>query len=124
MSAYRPDLGAPGIYRTPPTLVSPLAGERLDACGFVGVAPRGPAEVPIVDERWRLDQPSIGPTRPRRRSVAHRVTSWAEYMHLYGGLAGPGRLPWAVRSFFDNGGVHAWIVRITAPRDPALDFEG
>ncbi len=122
MAAPRSELGAPGIYRVPPTLAPTLAGERLDVCAFVGVAARGPAWVPVVDEQWRADQPTIGPARARRRSVARRVTSWAEFVHLYGGLRGPGRLPWAVRAFFDQGGVEAWIVRITAPTE--LDGEG
>ncbi|MFO7567690.1 MAG: phage tail sheath subtilisin-like domain-containing protein [Enhygromyxa sp.] len=122
MAASGPQLGAPGIYRVPPTLAPALAGERLDACAFVGVTARGPAWVPVVDERWRADQPTIGSGRARRRSVARPVSSWSEFVHLYGGLRGPGRLPWAVRAYFDQGGREAWIVRITAPTE--LDEHG
>ncbi|MFV8752703.1 phage tail sheath C-terminal domain-containing protein [Nannocystaceae bacterium ST9] len=114
MASSRLELGAPGIYRVSPATAARLAGEPLDACGFVGVAPRGPAWVPIVDEAWREDQPTIGPGHRRRRSVAIPVASWAEYRERFGGLAWPGRLPWAVRAFFEQGGRLAWIVRIVA----------
>jgi hypothetical protein len=122
MAVSRMQLGAPGIYRRPLSVAPALPGERLDICAFVGVAVRGPAWVPVVDERWRVDQPTVGAGRARRRSVARRVTSWAEFVRVYGGLRGPGRLPWAVRAFFDQGGAEAWIVRITAPVE--FDAEG
>lgn len=119
MASSRLELGAPGIYRAAPDTVQRLAGEPLHACGFVGVAPRGPAWVPVVDETWREDQPTIGPGHRRRRSVAVSVSSWADYVERFGGLAGPGRLPWAVRAFFEQGGRLAWIVRIV----PELELE-
>ena len=122
MPASRLELGAPGIYRVPPPTTSALAGERLDACAFVGVAARGPAWVPVVDELWRVDQPTIGPGRRRRRSVAVPVASWADYQQRFGGASGPGRLAWAVRSFFEQGGRVAWVVRITAANE--LDADG
>lgn len=105
-------LGAPGIYRVPAITTQSLAGEPLDVCAFVGVAPRGPVRVPVVDENWRDDAPTVGPDRPRRRSVAVPVGSFTEYERLFGGLEGPGRLPWAVRAYFEQGGQRAWIIRI------------
>jgi hypothetical protein len=91
-------LGAPGIYRAPANPIRALTGVRMDVCAFVGVAPRGPARVPIGDST-RLAMP-----------VA--IESWSEYTRLFGGFEGPGRLPYAVASFFDNGGRRAYVVRI------------
>ncbi len=71
-------------------------GVRMDVCAFVGVAPRGPARVPVVDERWRDDRPCVEPERPRRRTVAVAVESFDEYRRLFGGFEGPGLLPYAV----------------------------
>jgi len=122
MASHRLSLGAPGVYTVAPTTTPALAGVRLDACAFVGVAPRGPAWEPVRDASWRIDQPTIGPGRTRRRCVAVPVTSFGEYQVRYGGYEGPGRLPHAVRAFFANGGRQAWIVRITAPVE--LDEHG
>jgi hypothetical protein len=40
------------------------------------------------------------------------VESFDEYRRLYGGFEGPGLLPYAVASFFEQGGRRAYIVRI------------
>lgn len=92
-------LGAPGIYSAPPARPRTIAGARMDVCAFLGVAPRGPARVPL-------------PGGGRRRSVAVAVESFDEYRRLYGGFEGPGRLPYAVASFFEQGGRRAYVVRI------------
>jgi Bacteriophage tail sheath protein len=97
----------------------------MDVCAFVGVAPRGPARAPYTDEDWlesgldpdRLrgsldDSTCVDPARPRRRSVAVAVESWDEYTRLFGGFEGPGRLPYAVAAYFNQGGRRAYIVRI------------
>jgi hypothetical protein len=95
----------------------------MDVCAFVGVAPRGPARRPYTDEELFASD-RFGPgeiatyldaspvARPRRRSVAVPVDSWDEYVRLYGRFEGPGRLPYAVASFFEQGGRRAFIVRI------------
>jgi hypothetical protein len=44
--------------------------------------------------------------------VAVPVESFDEYRRLFGLFEGPGLLPYAVASFFENGGVRAWVVRI------------
>ncbi len=49
---------------------------------------------------------------PRRRCTAVPVESWDEYTQLYSGFEGPGRLPYAVASFFEQGGRRAYIVRV------------
>ncbi len=115
-------LGAPNIYRAPQQTRRGLDGVRMDVCGFVGVAPRGPARLPDVpewDDNWRS---YLDPQRSRRRSVAVAVESWDEYRSLYGGFEGPGLLPYAVASFFEQGGRKAYIVRIV--RDYGNSAEG
>lgn len=107
-------LGAPGVYTLAPEPVRRLTGVRLDACAFVGVAPRGPCRVPLVDatpqhsDDWRM----CDPARARRRTVAVPVDSFDAYRRLFGGFEGPGLLPYAVASFFEQGGREAWILRI------------
>lgn len=122
-------LGAPGLYRAPVPPLRTLTGVRLDVCAFAGVAPRGPARVPIADESvgdrfWRGDVPWVEPERPRRRTVGVAVESFDEYRRLFGGFEGPGRLPYAVAAFFENGGRRAVIARIVhdyGPGDPRND---
>jgi hypothetical protein len=46
------------------------------------------------------------------RSVAVAVESFDAYRRLFGGFEGPGLLPYAVASFFENGGIRAYVVRI------------
>lgn len=105
-----PPLGAPNLYWLPPNPVRSLTGERMDVCAFVGVAPRGPSRVPQFQSDWApgvCEEGALG-----ARSVAVPVESWNEYTRLYGAFEGPGLLPYAVASFFENGGVRAYIVRI------------
>src|SRR4051812_41905495 len=112
-------IGAPGVYAAPPVGAAALTGVRMDVCAFAGIAPRGPARVPLTDEEWlEAGRPrgrsstAVDPLRPRRRSVAVAVESWDAYRQLYGGYEGPGRLPHAVASFFDQGGRRAYVIRI------------
>ncbi len=112
MRTARLNLGAPGIYRHPESEPPVLGGVRMDVCAFLGVAPRGPVREPILDEAWRFDRPCVEADRQRRRSVAVAVESFDEYRRLFGGFEGPGRLPFAVASFFEQGGRRAYIVRI------------
>ncbi|MFN0123893.1 MAG: phage tail sheath C-terminal domain-containing protein [Blastocatellia bacterium] len=110
-------LGAPGIYQHPESPLRGLTGVRMDVCAFAGVAPRGPVRAPVIDEKWRDDRPCVEPARPRRRTVAVAVESFDEYRRLFGGFAGPGLLPYAVASFFEQGGSRAWIARIVHEYD-------
>ena len=96
-------LGAPGIYELPEPPLRALTGVRMDVCAFAGVAPRGPAYT-----RESLPDGSV----VRRRSSAVAIESWDDYARLYGAFEGPGRLPWAVSAFFDQGGRRAYVVRI------------
>lgn len=106
----RQPLGAPGLYWPPPDPVRALTGVRMDVCAFAGVAPRGPARVPVFNASW--DSPPFTEGLTVTHSVATVVESWNDYVRRYGGYEGPGLLPYAVASFFENGGVRAYIVRI------------
>jgi phage tail sheath protein FI len=84
-----PEYLAPGVYveeieRGP----KPVEGVATSTAAFLGETERGP-------ETPRL------------------VTSYGEFLRLFGDVWDPGKyLPHAVRSFFDNGGRRAWIARI------------
>jgi len=131
-------IGAPGVYIAKPPPQRQLLGVPMDVCAFVGVAPRGPARVPYTDEELffadispdevtaALDAPIVDPIRRHRRSVAVPVESWDDYVRLFGSFEGPGRLPYSVASFFEQGGRRAYVVRIVhdfGPLDP-LPYRG
>lgn len=69
--------------------VTPL---RTDITGFVGIADRGPLDLPVP------------------------VQSWRQYVSWFGDVPAVGFLGYAVRGFFENGGVRCWVVRV-ASRD-------
>ncbi len=103
-------LGAPGIYRAPDNPIRALTGVRMDVCAFAGVAPRGPARAPYFDASW-APQPA-DPSETEQLAVPVAVESWSAYVERFGSFEGPGLLPYAVASFFDNGGQRAYVVRI------------
>lgn len=118
----RISIGAPGIYRKPDSPLHALTGVRMDVTAFVGVAPRGPARVPVVNEKWTSDRPCVEDERPRRRTVAVSIESFDEYRNLFGGFEGPGLLPYSVAAFFEQGGRRAYVARIVHDYvDPADD---
>jgi uncharacterized protein len=129
-SIARIPLGAPGLYPFPETRLQALTGVRLDVCGFAGVAPRGPVREPVVNEDFPADVPAVEPGRPRMRTMARPVESFDEYKRLYGQFEGPGLLPYAVASFFEQGGRRAYIARIVhdysldSPPQPAMNLAG
>ncbi len=108
-------LGAPGLYVAPDAAQRELSPERMDIAAFVGIAPRGPAAVPQTGGTGAQTAQiaSALAHNARQRSVAVRVESWAQYKATFGAFEGPGRLPHAVASFFENGGQVAEVVRIT-----------
>jgi hypothetical protein len=118
----RLQLGAPGIYTIPDEPVRALTGARMDVCAFVGVAPRGPARPRGFDAAWARS--TDDEERAPARSVAVPIESLDAYRRLYGGFEGPGLMPYAVASFFEQGGVRAYVVRVvhayaTAAEDAA-----
>ncbi|MFC6705791.1 phage tail sheath family protein [Flexivirga alba] len=70
--------------------VTPL---RTDIAGFAGIAERGPVDLPVP------------------------VTSWRQFVSWFGDVIPAAFLAYAVRGFFENGGVRAWVVRV-ASNDP------
>ncbi len=129
LAAATERLGAPGVFVTSPSPVREITGVRRDIAAFVGVAPRGPAWLPAVPLEPDVDVATWLATAPRQRSVPVRVSSWDEYRHHFGGFDGPGRLPYAVASFFAQGGREAYVVRVVhddarPPADLARHWSG
>ena len=96
-------LETPGVYHVAgPLGASVRSPDALDETGFVGVCWRGPVQTPVS------------------------VASWSQFVDVFGsttapdGRSCPGHLPVAVRTFFDQGGRLAWVVRV-APVQEAED---
>jgi uncharacterized protein len=97
----------------------------MDVCAFVGVAPRGPVRVPVVNEKWLDDVPCVEPGRPRRRTMPVALESFDDYRRMFGGFEGPGLLPYSVAAFFEQGGRRAYVARIVADYgDPLKNSAG
>ena len=84
----------PGVYyehldATPPAVTA----IRMDVAGFVGIARRGPLDLPVP------------------------VQSWRQFEAHFGGVTGAGYLGYAVRAFFENGGLRCWVVRVASKED-------
>ena len=47
-------------------------------------------------------------------SKAKLITNWTQYEKNFGGLHENAYLPYAVRGFFDNGGITAWVISVHA----------
>ena len=81
----------PGVYYeradAGPPAISPL---RMDVTGFVGIAIRGPIDVPVPIESWR------------------------QFVSHFSGFTGSGFLAYAIRAFFENGGRRCWVTRIAS----------
>lgn len=78
----------PGLYLQEIKGEVPVEGESTSTGAFVGTAQKG----------------EIG--------KANLVTSWAEFVKLYGGFDVNSYLAYAVRGFFENGGTRAFISRV------------
>jgi uncharacterized protein len=95
-------LGPPGVYRATVPAVVGLQAIRMDVAGFVGVAPRGPVDIPIAVDSWSDFQWQFGEEPGSARS--------------------PGLLGEAVRVFFAQGGRRAWVLRVSPlPRLPSRE---
>jgi hypothetical protein len=101
----------PGVYLEESLLVNPadVAGTTTVAA-FVGVALKGPPNTPVLCESWSAYSQTFGGfdyiDPPDASSIDTKVLSY---------------MPYAVYSFYQNGGRFAWIVR-SVPSDP--DFAG
>ncbi len=85
---------APGAYyQTVDAGSPPVTPLRTDIAAFVGIAERGPVDVPVPVESWQ------------------QLVSW------FGGCTAVGFLAYAVRGFQENGGRRCWVVRV-ASKDP------
>jgi uncharacterized protein len=85
-----PEYLAPGVYMEEiPSGPVPIEGVSTSTAGFAGLTERGT-------------------TQPRL------VTGWGDYVSWFGGLIDPGEsfLPWAVKGFFDNGGLRMFVARV------------
>src|SRR5262245_21477752 len=122
LSSVRSPLGAPGAFALPEVHAPSLHPQRMDVCAFVGVAPRGAARAPIVDTDWPAGYRMVTDAdRPLRRSEPVLVRSFDEYVQRFGAFEGPGLLPQAVASYFEQGGRLAWIVRVVQERNKPFD---
>ena len=125
LPSVRSPLGAPGVFVLPDERLPRLHPQRMDVCAFVGVAPRGPAWVPVVDAQWPEGHRMVTDVdRPLQRSLAVPVRGFDDYRRLFGGFEGPGLLPHAVASYFEQGGRLAWIVRVVHARAGARVGDG
>ena len=111
-------LGAPKIITVPDEIRRTLGSVRMDTCAFVGVSPKGPVRRPQMSDRnCQSLQDIVDNWLQRDRSVAIEIDSWDQYQSLFGGFEGPGRLPYAVANFFEQGGQRAYICRIVHQYD-------
>lgn len=79
---------------------------------FIEEIERGPKPIEGVGTSTVafLGETERGPTKPRF------ISSYGEFLRLFGDVYDPGKyLPYAVKSFFDNGGRRAYIARIVGP---------
>ncbi|MDB5858118.1 MAG: Phage tail sheath protein FI-like protein [Ramlibacter sp.] len=120
LAPARLPLGAPGVFALPELRPPLLHPQRMDVCAFAGVAPRGPARAPLTEgdtTGWRR----VVDGGPLQRSVPVAVRSFDDYRQHFGAFEGPGLLPQAVASFFEQGGRLAWVVRIVHARPAPFD---
>jgi phage tail sheath protein FI len=84
-----PTLTAPGVYiQELPAASRSIAGVSTSLTAFVGPASRGPVNEPT------------------------KVTSWAEFERMFGGLSPASTMTQTVRHYFQNGGTEALVVRV------------
>ncbi|RYG25197.1 hypothetical protein EON82_08005 [bacterium] len=81
----RVDVGPPSV----PSL-------RTDVAGFVGLAERGPVDVPVPVESFR------------------------QFQAVFGGFLETAYLAYSVRAFFENGGQRCYVVRVASGAGPAF----
>ena len=106
-------LGAPKVINLEASSGPRLSEVRMDTCAFVGVAPKGPARRPRLEDSQCFSLSELHQNWDNQsRTVATLINSWDEYVSLFSGFEGPGRLPYAVAKFFEQGGRRAYVSRI------------
>jgi uncharacterized protein len=96
----RPGVHVQGI----PSGVRPIEGVCTSTAAFIGITEKGP---------------SPGTTLPNGKAAEPvMVTSFAEYLRVFGGYRVDSFLTYAVKAFFDNGGGHLYVIRVL-PREGA-----
>ncbi|NTV71567.1 MAG: phage tail sheath family protein [Azonexaceae bacterium] len=86
----------PGVYiEEIPSGVRPITGVATSVTAFLGAAARGPV------------------------SKATRISSFADFERIFGGLSTDSEMSYGVRQFFLNGGHDALIIRIVKSATPA-----
>jgi len=91
---------APGVYLQEIAVAGPIAGVGTSTAAFVGPALAGPVNTPVF------------------------ITNWTQFVSAFGGYF-PAPLvyaPHAVKGFFDNGGQHAYFVRVGTGARAWLDL--
>lgn len=95
MRAPLPELSGAGIrVIESPAGEEPIPLRRETVTAFIGPAPRGPANIPVV------------------------IASVAEFRRRFGSPAERSRLEWILGQFFDNGGRQAVVVRVPRSGGP------
>jgi phage tail sheath protein FI len=85
-----PTYTTPGVYFERVDQAPQVSALRTDVAAFVGLAACGPLHTPV------------------------RLTSWEQFSSAFGGLVGTAFLGYAVKAFFENGGVLCYAVRVAA----------
>lgn len=90
----------PGVYiEEVPTPVRTITGVSTSVTAFIGLAKKGPANRPV------------------------KITNFAEYERIFGGLIKESHLSCSVKYFFQNGGSCCYIVRVHDDNAKIATFE-
>ena len=85
---------SPGVYvEEVPAATRPIAGVGTAVAGFVGFAPQGPFNQPVL------------------------VTNWQQFTSTFGDMVEDYALAKSIYGFFNNGGGRAYVVRISTGAD-------
>lgn len=75
---------------------------RTDIAGFVGIAERGPLPEDFSPDNFDGSQAVV------------KITSWKQFLTSFGSFQEYSYLAYAVRAFFENGGVECRVARVAA----------
>ena len=93
----------PGVYvEEVASGVRTITGVATSITAFVGTAPRGP-----------IDSDAASPVR---------ITSYADYERIFGGLSNDSPMSFSVFQYYNNGGSDALIVRVVGEGATAAQY--